>query len=372
MKICVIGGGPFGILSAISIKKNHPSYEVVLLEKNENIGSRIKVSGNGRCNFFNANLKENKYSSPSFVKGIIPLKDKLFYLLDEVGLSYYFDEEGRYYPLSESSSTIIYCLTKLLNKYQVKVKTNFKVEKIFKENNKYIISSSLEEEKADKLVLGIGGVSFNNDRINYNNIIHQLGVDITLLSPSLTPLSTSSFSFKLEGNRRYCNVKLLKGNNIIKEEKGEVLFKKNGVSGIVIFNMSSYLSRLHLSSYDSYFLSLDLCPTLNDEELVQFLSKDPSLRNIFKEELALYILSLGKNVFENIRDFRLQIKGLYEFKNSQVTSGGISLDEINSSFSLKKDPNIFVGGEMIDIDGECGGYNIAFALLSGLYIGEII
>ena len=112
MKICVIGAGPFGILSAISIKKNHPLYEVILLEKNENIGSRIKVSGNGRCNFFNTNLNENKYSSPLYVKKLVLLKDKLFSLLDEVGLSYYYDEEGRYYPLSESSSTMIYCLNK--------------------------------------------------------------------------------------------------------------------------------------------------------------------------------------------------------------------------------------------------------------------
>ena len=94
MKICVIGAGPFGILSAISIKKNHPLYEVILLEKNENIGSRIKVSGNGRCNFFNTNLNENKYSSPLYVKKLVLLKDKLFSLLDEVGLSYYYDEEG--------------------------------------------------------------------------------------------------------------------------------------------------------------------------------------------------------------------------------------------------------------------------------------
>ncbi|MGN1295596.1 MAG: NAD(P)/FAD-dependent oxidoreductase [Bacilli bacterium] len=372
MKICVIGGGPFGILSAISIKKNNPFYDVVLLEKNESIGSRIKVSGNGRCNFYNANLNEKKFSSPLFVKKLISLKDKLFSLLDEVGLSYYYDEEGRYYPLSESSSTIIYCLNKLLSTYQVKVKTNFKVERISKENNKYIVSSLLEKEEADKLVIGIGGISFNNDRINYNNIIHLLNINTTRLTPSLTPISTSSFSLRLEGKRRYCNVKLLKGNNIVKEEKGEVLFKKNGVSGIVIFNMSSYLARLHLSSYSSYTLSFDLCPSLNDEELKELISKDASLRNIFISEIADYVLSLGKNSFENIRNLKLEVKDLYEFKNSQVTSGGIDLNEINDDFSLKNDKNIFVGGEMIDIDGECGGYNIGIALLSGIYVGDVI
>ena len=372
MKICVIGAGPFGILSAISIKKNHPLYEVILLEKNENIGSRIKVSGNGRCNFFNTNLNENKYSSPLYVKKLVSLKDRLFSLLDEVGLSYYYDEEGRYYPLSESSSTMIYCLNKLLASYQVKVKTNFKVEKIIKENNKYIVSSLLEKEEADKLVLGIGGISFNNDRINYNNIIHNLNVSTTKLTPSLTPIATSSFSLRLEGKRRYCNVKLMKGNNIVKEEKGEVLFKKNGLSGIVIFNISSYLARLHLSSYSSYCISLDLCPSLSEEKLKELTIKDPSLRNIFITEIADYILSLGKNIVENIRNCRFEVKDLYEFKNSQVTSGGIAINELNDNFSLKKDNNIYVGGEMIDIDGECGGYNIGIAFLSGLYIGEVI
>ena len=93
------------------------------------------------------------------------------------------------------------------------------MEKIIKENNKYIVSSLLEKEEADKLVLGIGGISFNNDRINYNNIIHNLNVSTTKLTPSLTPIATSSFPLRLEGKRRYCNLKLMKGNNIVKEEK---------------------------------------------------------------------------------------------------------------------------------------------------------
>ena len=176
------------------------------------------------------------------------------------------------------------------------------------------------------------------------------------------------FNKHLEGKRAKANVKLFYKDNLLKEERGEVLFKKNGVSGIVIFNMSSYLSRLHLSSYQNYYLVIDFLPDLTYEEVNKYYQIDPTLKNLLQEDIAYEISSKHLDP----KAYSLEIHNLYDLKNSQVTSGGVSLNEINLDLSLKSDNNVYLGGEMIDIDGECGGYNIEFALLSGIRIGNVI
>ena len=367
MKVIVIGGGPFGLLSSISIKKHHPNWDVLLLEKEKDIGSRIKVSGNGRCNFINKNLCEHKYSS-LFVKEFLKYQTEVLNLFEEEGFLYYFDEEGRGYPTSESSLTFISLLKDLLNKYKVDIKTSYQVNNIEKRDQEYLVNNEL---RCDRLVIGIGGISYQNERLNYNRIISSLNVNVTKLTPSLTPLSVSNFPRELENKRVKCEVSLLYKNSILKKEKGEVLFKKDGLSGIVIFNMSSYLARLHLEKFDSYQISLNLLPNVSDQKLKELISKDPSLKHIFIDSLADYILTFN-DIGKTIRDMRFDIRGIYDFKNSQVTSGGIDLKDISPSLNLKNDSNIYVGGEMIDIDGECGGYNIGYCLLAGYSIGKVI
>ena len=367
VKVVVIGGGPCGIFSSICIKKNHPDAQVVLLEKENQIASRIKISGNGRCNFISKNLEESKYSS-SFVSHIIKYQKEVLEVLEESGLSYYFDEENRGYPTSESSLTVIQALNFLLNKYKVEVKTNYLVTSIAKKEDKTVINDSLS---CDKVVVCIGGISYLNERLNYNRIISSLDVKITPLTPSLAPISVSSFPKDLENKKVKCKVKLLEKGKTIFEEEGEVLFKKDGLSGIVIFNLSSILARKHLKDYSSFEVSLDLLPHVSDEKLASLIRINPNLDTIFIPQLASYLKSFS-NLIKTIRDLRFKIRGIYEFKNSQVTSGGISLDQINLDLSLKKNPNIYVGGELIDIDGQCGGYNIGYCLCSGYLIGKEI
>ena len=367
MEVIIIGGGPSGIMSAIEIKKNNPTYKVTILEKDSrSIGSRIKVSGNGRCNLGNININENKYNNPSFVRDILSLKDSLFEYLDEGGLGYFNDDEGRIYPLSESSFSVIHVLNKLLDKYGVKVELDRKVVDIKKENGKYHVLCEKGEYFTDKLVFSIGGISQLNDKELYLKLLNQLDVKITDLTPSLTPIITSKFDKRLEGKRTKVNVKLFRNGDLVKIEDGEMLFKKDGVSGIVMFNMSSYLARKHLSDYSEYYFIIDLLPKISYHQYLKFRSIDPSLKNIMQEDIAREIVNRGIDPKEML----LEIKGLYDFKNSQVTSGGVSLEELNFNLSLKKDNNIYLGGETIDIDGECGGYNIEFAFLSGIQIGR--
>lgn len=132
--------------------------------------------------------------------------------------------------------------------------------------------------------------------------------------------------------------------------------------------MSSYLARLHLNSYKGYSIKLDMLPTLNEEEVEWYKKKDPSLKNVLQEDIANEIIKRNCSP----KSFELDVIDLYDLRNSQVSSGGVSIDALNMNLSLKKDDNIFIGGETIDIDGECGGYNIEFALLSGIRIGSNI
>jgi predicted Rossmann fold flavoprotein len=366
MKIVIVGGGPSGIMASIRIKELHPDYQVTLLEKGENIGQRIKISGNGRCNFSNANFGPSKYNHPEFIVGYENELNTFKKYLKETGFYYFSDEEGRMYPHSETSTSFLYVLKNLLNKYRVEVKTSSFVTKIKKENDGFIILTNNETYYADKVVICIGGVSLNNNIDDYKNLLLPIVSSLTPLTSSLTPISTSSFSKKMEGRRVRSNVRLLCNGECVKEEKGEVLFKKNGVSGIVIFNMSSYLARKHLSSYSSYQISIDMLPDLSYKELNDFKKIDPSLKNLLQEDIA-------EEIIKNHRDpknFILDVVSLYDLKNSQVTSGGVSINKLNSSLSLKDEPNIYLGGEVIDIDGECGGYNIEWALLSGIRIGN--
>lgn len=369
MDIIVVGAGPCGIMASIRMKELHSEYNVTLLEKYDSIGKRIKASGNGRCNFLNDNFSPSKYNHPEFINGYNNELSILKYYLEKKGLYYYSDEEGRNYPNSENGNTFLYILKELLDEYKVNVLTGFDVSSIKKDNCKYhVISKDGRILKSDKLVISLGGTSFNYKKEDYESVVRSITTEIIPFKASLAPIITSKFSKSLEGKRVKANVKLTYYNEVVKEEKGEVLFKKDGLSGIVIFNMSSYLARLHLNSYKGYSIKLDMLPTLNEEEVEWYKKKDPSLKNVLQEDIANEIIKRNCSP----KSFELDVIDLYDLKNSQVSSGGVSIDALNMNLSLKKDDNIFIGGETIDIDGECGGYNIEFALLSGIRIGSNI
>lgn len=366
MKVIVVGGGPGGIFSAIAIRRFHPDFEVLLLEKDADIASRLKVAGNGRCNFTHRELKEEAYSS-AFVRPYLKNQKEVLSLLEESGFGYFFDEEGRGYPVSENAQSFIRTLKDLLQDHRVEIRTSCPVDKI-ETGEKIRVNGSFN---CDRLVLAIGGIAAQNDRLNYNRIVDQIGVVCTPLSPSLTPISTSSFPLSLENKRVKCMASLYFRDTLLHRERGEVLFKKNGLSGIVIFNLSAVLARKHLKRYDDYSIGLNLLPDFSDEEIRRKMRRNPKLDHLFLLPLAEY-LSANEDPFASIRDLRFAIRDLYDFKNAQVTSGGVDLSQIRTDLSLKKDPRIYTVGEMIDVDGVSGGYNIGLCLCEGWAVGKEI
>lgn len=365
MKVIVVGGGPSGIFSAIAIRKFHPDFEVLLLEKDADIASRLKVAGNGRCNFTHRELDKEAYSS-LFVLPYLVYSKEILSFLEENGFGYYFDEEGRGYPVSESAQSLIRTLKDLLAFYRVETRTSCAVDSI--EIGEKLRINGIE---CDRLILAVGGISAQNERLNYNRIIDQIGVKRTALSPSLTPISTSSFPLTWENKRVKCQASLYYRNALLHRERGEVLFKKNGLSGIVIFNLSAILARKHLTRYDDYSISLNLLPDFSDEEVRRMIRRNPKLDHIFIPPLAEY-LTKSSDPFESIRNLKFSVRGLYDFGHSQVTSGGVDLNQLRGDLSLKKEPRIYTIGEMIDIDGLSGGYNIGLCLCEGWAVGKEI
>ena len=173
------------------------------------------------------------------------------------------------------------------------------------------------------------------------------------MNPSLCPIKTKENTKMVEGLRHKVNVKLYQSNKLIHEEDGELLFKKDGLSGMVIFNMTHYINLL--SNTNNISLHIDFAKDIEGD-----------YESLLNPKLANYLQSNKLNIHDVVYTF----KGFYEYQNSQVTSGGISIKDINNDLSSKKESNIYFLGEVIDVDAICGGYNIMWALASAEKVSQ--
>lgn len=371
-KIALIGGGATNLFLASLLSKYSNDIEVDIIEIRDRVGKKILETGNGKCNFSNVNITKEDYNNEKFVEHIIN-KD-IVNEFNKLGLLSYNDNEGRCYPCSDSANSILDLLrfTYLSNK-NFKEITNTQINEIKKEKNGYILKYNNTKKYYDYVVLAIGS------KVN-NNAYKLLNLDLKInkYSPSLCPIGTDVTTLK--GIRVKCVAKLFDDNKLIYQEKGEVIFKDNAISGISIFNISFYINKYRLSNP---LLSLDLFPHLEEEQLYSFLLNKVNKKTndlfigILNKMIGQYIikrLNLKETLTNNdiktiantLKHLTFKINGLVD--NPQVAKGGIDVSEINNNLELVKYSNIFIGGEMIDIDGKCGGYNLHFAFSSALEI----
>ena len=368
MKVIVVGAGPCGIIASLRIKQLHPNCDVILIEKDNQIGKRIKVSGNGRCNFSNANISLTYYKNGEYIKHILDSfeshKDNLF---KQLNLHYYSDEEGRMYPVTNSSKTIHNQLLNALIKAGVKIHTEEEVLSIGED----LLITNKTKYAYDKLILAIGGISYLYNS-NSHDILNNLNINETKLYPSLCPIKVKEkLPKEIVGKRAKATISLIKNNIEVFKESGEIIFKKDGLSGIVIFNASSYIANNY---HEDYKIKVSFYDDLTKEEILiqeKKFNRIEILSSYLVDEIAEYLSKQNKSIYDLLTNLTFTFNGLYDFKESQVTSGGISLSEINlDNLSLKKYHNIFVGGELMDVDGRCGGFNIHFAFASGHFIAK--
>lgn len=375
-RIAVIGGGPGGLTACYKIKEEHPDYQVVLFEKDEMIGKRIKVSGNGRCNLLNININQNDYYNGEKINYILSYFNK--YQNDffaSLNLHLYHDDEGRMYPITNSSKTVVNAFINALTRKGVIIKLNEKYLSLKKDNDEYLLITSCDKYIFDKVIFATGGASYLYKKEDYENIIKSLPYKINYeeLSGVLCPIKVKEKINKAcVGKRSKAKIYLYLNNDLIYEESGEILFKKDGISGIVIFNISRYID---YKKANLYSLKINFIDGINKNQIdneLSLYSKKEVISSYVVDEIADLILSYYNNVYQGLSSFILHVDSLYSLNESQVTRGGILIEELNNDLSLKKDENIYFLGEMIDVDGKCGGYNIYFALASGYFVGSKI
>lgn len=390
-KVTVIGGGPSGMMAAITAAEAGAS--VTLLEKNEKLGKKLYITGKGRCNL------TNSCELPAFFDNI-PRGNKFLYssvysfsnedtcrFFEDAGLPLKEERGGRIFPVSDKSSDVIRTLEKKLKECGVKVKLKTEVKDIRKLD-------------ADAVIIATGGLSYQSTGSTGDGyrFAKELGHNVSETFPSLVPLiCKEAFIKDLEGlSLRNVSVSITADGKNIFEQFGEMLFTKDGVSGPVILTASSEICR-KLDPEKSFLLHIDLKPSLSLEQLDKRVLRDfeaeknkafkNSLGKLLPSKLIPIIVELsGIDPFKKVneitrkererlvlllKDLPLTIEKTAGFEQAVITSGGVSLKEIDpKTMESKKRPGIFFAGEVLDADAYTGGYNLQIAFSTGRAAGE--
>lgn len=379
--IAVIGGGASGIMAAIFAARG--GKKVCILEKNPRIGKKILATGNGRCNFTNINTKKQDYNSEFVGPALMRFSPHaVISFFEEIGLLSREEAEGRVYPLSGQATAVLDVLRLELARLSVKEITDFDVERIEKAGDGFVIFSKNEKIDAKKVIVATGGMASpksGSDGKGYE-LLKAFGHHTTKLVPSLVQLKTEK---SVGGVRAYGKVTTVSG----KSETGEIQFNNYGISGIPVFCLAKYVKK-----GESVFL--DLLPDYTEDEVVKILKNRPKqtmetyLIGILNKTLAHFLLKeCGisplskmsdtlkedeiKEIAKKIKAWRFDVTGVMPWDNAQVTAGGIELSEVDpDTMESKLCKNLYITGEVLDIDGPCGGYNLQWAWASGKLAGS--
>lgn len=365
------------MLFAYLVKKAHPDYEVVILEASDRILKRVLVSGNGRANFFNAAFLDGtaakNFSDPAAFNSLISPqdgKDFLNIVENDFHLNWYKDEDGRIYPFSNTSSSLRDALIKGLIEEKVIVKTDKRVDSI--SPLRKVLRCGKEEYPFDSALLALGGSAYDRKEGANIPLMKSLELQSKPTEPGLCPLVTDNIiPDYLAGCRLNGILTLFKDKKAIYTEPGELLFKKDGISGICVFDASLFINQKETG----YSIQFD--PFEHDgKSIAPLISADPmSLEGSLPYPVVKFLVASGlkstsKEDVLSLLTFR--IKDKYPLANSQISLGGLSLNEIRSDFSLQAFNDIYVGGEELDLHAICGGFNMGFSFLSAMKAAKAI
>lgn len=390
-KVVVIGAGASGIIASIMASKNN---EVILLEGMDKVAKKILLTGNGRCNYWNEDISLDKYNTDCFdsLNEILNNKEEVLKFLDSIGI-YPKIKNGYYYPYSNAASSIKEMFMKKLEKSKVKIITNFKVKEIKRVNHTFTILSDNEKIEADKVILATGSKAFpktGSDGTGYL-LASKLGHKVNPIYPSLTSL-ISNEKYDWSGVRVDSKLSLFIDDKKVKEETGEVQLIENGISGICTFNISGIAAK---NLDKKVTVKINFLPNLEESFYDWFTSRNNYIKNHTIEELLesifpyklMFVLlkkaGISKDSYWNelnenekinlanvIENFTLKIFETSSFDKAQVCTGGVSLKEINpNTMESKIVKDLYITGELLDVDGICGGFNLAFAFITGYLAG---
>ena len=396
-EVVIVGGGASGLTAAITAARN--GKDVTLIERNNKCGKKILITGNGRCNFWNTDedLSHFHSSNSNLLKEFITdeRKNSILKFFDSLGLAYK-TKNGYYYPFSNQAFTIENALLSECKKLNIKIINDITVEKIIKEDC-FIINPNKENIKAKNIIIATGSKAApktGSDGLGYE-LAKSLGHNIITPLPSLVQLKADEPYFKnWSGIRTDVKVNLLIDHKYIKSETGEIQLTNYGLSGICIFNLSGKAAKA-LNQNKNVIISINFIPfASNPKTFLQTLNKNSYHKTIsellegilhyklvdiiikkthLKRDLLLNTLTDNElnNLIKTLTDFQIKILDTHTLDHAQVCSGGIPLTEINNkTLESLKVKNLYFTGEIIDIDGDCGGYNLGWAWISGIIAGK--
>lgn len=395
--IAIIGAGASGLIAAIECAKK--GAKVCVYEKNNKIGKKILATGNGRCNITNENIELKKFHSNSleFAKPVLnqfstSTCKKYFASL---GLEMVVGNKGRLYPASLQASSVVALLEYEARRLGVEFFCESEVSKVTKNKEGFFLHVNDKKIEAKKVLVATGSFAMptlGSSESGYE-IAQSFGHTLISAFASLTQLITQENLKALSGVKIEAGVSVYSGKNLLQQEFGDVLFTDYGLSGSCILDVSRMVAK-NLLEKNEVNLKLDLLPDMSKEKLKTFLLQRQ--KNAYDKSIALwldgfinskiarffareFVSKLARELSPkeimklcfSLKEFCLHVKDTKGFKNAEVSAGGVNVDEINpQSLESKLQKGLFFSGEVLDVDGDCGGYNLHWAWASGFCVGK--
>ncbi len=397
MVIGIIGGGASGMAAAITASSN-PDVQVILFERQARLGRKLQATGNGRCNLTNLNASIAHYHGENvdFVLGAlekINVQSTLSWFR-KLGLFTVAEQSGKIYPYSDQANSVVDVLRFALNKENVTVLTGCEVRKVNRTDDGFIVNTQDENYHCDKLIIacgGLAGTKLGGSMSGYK-ILSSFGHKSTKLRPSLVQVKTNwPGVVALKGVRAQCSAKIYCDGRLHSEGEGELQFTEYGISGPVIFEISRDVCAVK----GEWICRLDLAPVFSAQELTDALLQrresdletDNLLTGIVHNRLGRVITkeaglttnckisqltdSQIQSVVTSLKNFEIQLDSPLGMDSAQVTAGGVHTADFDpETLESKLVPGLYACGEVLDIDGDCGGYNLQWAWSSGFCAGE--
>ena len=374
--------------AAITAKRN--GFDVTIIEKNNNLGKKLLLTGNGRCNYFNSDMSlSNFYSSSDVSKFINSINlNKLNEFYDSIGLLPRV-KDGYYYPYSNTATAVQNSLVKTISVLGIKI-INEEVIDVSK-GDRFIIRTNENTYRCDKVILATGGITYpktGSTGFGYD-VLKKFGHNIIEPKAALVPLLTDENVRDWAGIRVNVNASLYVDKTLVATQSGEAQLTEFGISGICIMNLSRFVDLTKENTLSINFLPIiddlyDFIDNRNNKlkgrtiiELLEMVINYKILYFIFRK---LHIntdsrwdnlTNLEKEVLiDSINNYKLNIVSVKGLEYGETTCGGVILDEITNSCESVKVKGLYITGELIDVDAVCGGYNLTNAFITGILAGE--
>ena len=398
MNVCVIGGGAAGMLAALTAAEN--GHRVLLLERQSRVGRKLLATGNGRCNLSNYHVSPAHYHGGAgfcdFALSQFDVGETLQYFAS-LGLLTVSEDSGRVYPMSNMAGSVLDVLRYALERPGIEVVTGQAVSSVKKTSAGFTVRTETDTFSAEKLILAAGGCAGSKvgGGMDGYRLAKSLGHHRTALYPSLVQLKTDpTYPRALKGVKAQCGISICRGSQVLARNSGEVLFTEYGVSGPAIFDLSRSVS----AGGSDLTCLLNFFPDWEEAEVLHWLSQRQAAMAAHEASTLLTgscHTRLGQMIcksagFTNQRaagltrddlrriarqatHFALPITGTCGFDQAQVTAGGLDTSEFDPrTLQSRLVPGLYACGELLDIDGDCGGYNLQWAWSSGRLAGKLL